>query len=191
VNRATARDNGRSRHPYGVTRFHLQFDLQDVAAYAARYPSGDDGEALAIGRAGRERGYYTLTEFKALCRWKTARSGPLVARNDARAVRRATRVALGGGASETERMRALRELHGVNWATASVLLHLAFPERYPILDVRVMHALGIRGRTCYGYAFWVEYVDVYRELLARAGVDGRTLDRGLWQWSAEHDVSAS
>lgn len=65
VDRTTARDNGRSRHPYGVTRFHLQFDLQDVAAYAARYPSGDDAEALAIGQAGRERGDYTLTEFKA------------------------------------------------------------------------------------------------------------------------------
>jgi hypothetical protein len=173
-----------------VTRFQLQFDIQDVAAYAARYPNGDD-EALAIGRAGRERGYYTLTEFKAVCRWKTARSGPLVARNDARAVQRATRVALGGDAAEVQRMRALRKLHGVDWATASVLLHLAFPEHYPILDVRVMHALGIPGRTSYGYAFWVEYVDAYRELQAQAGVDGRTLDRGLWQWSAEQGQSAS
>jgi hypothetical protein len=167
-----------------VTRLSLQFDVRDVAAHAARYPEQDDGEALAIGRAARERGSYTKVEFRTICRWKTARSGPLVARNRAPEIERATRIALGEHADDAERMRALRELRGVDWATASVLLHVAYPDSFPILDVRALHALGIRKRITYSYRFWLQYVDTFRELVARSGLDGRTLDRGLWQWSA-------
>jgi hypothetical protein len=43
-------------------------------------------------------------------------------------------VALSETSSERELTDALRSLHGVGWPTASVLLHLAYPDRYPILD---------------------------------------------------------
>jgi hypothetical protein len=168
-----------------VRRLSLQFDIRDLPVYAAHFPSGGDNAVLAIGRAARQRGHYTKSEFRTACRWKTARSGPLVARNTASEVRRATRIALDDHSDDTERMRALRELRGVDWATASVLLHVADPDSYPILDVRALHALGIRRRISYGYRLWLEYVAVYRELVARSGLDGRTVDRGLWQWSAE------
>jgi hypothetical protein len=81
-------------------------------------------------------------------------------------------------------MRALRSLRGVDWATASVLLHLAYPERYPILDFHALEARGAR-RKSYSFRFWLAYVAAYRALLAEAPVDGRTLDRALWQWSVE------
>jgi hypothetical protein len=68
-----------------------------------------------------------------------------------------------------------------------VLLHLAFPERYPILDVRALHALGVRGHFAMSYKRWLEYVEAYREFIQIAGVDGRTWDRGIWQWSVEQD----
>jgi phytoene dehydrogenase-like protein len=94
-------------------------------------------------------------------------------------VRSATRTALARNSTERERMRVLRALHGVQWPTASVLLHLADPDRWPILDVRALHALGVRGRVSYSYGFWEDYVEAFRRLVTRAGVDGRTLDRGL------------
>jgi hypothetical protein len=172
-----------------VSRFTLQFDIRDVPAFAARYSYEDDARVLAIGRKARERGYYQLAEFIEVCRWKTPRSGPLVALNKADEVRTATRIALGKDSTEHERMHALRDLHGVEWPTASVLLHIAYPDRWPILDVRALHALGVRRRVTYSHRFWEEYAEVYRELLERAGVDGRTFDRGLWQWSREQDVS--
>ena len=96
-----------------------------------------------------------------------------------------TRVALSATSSERERIDALRSLRGVEWATASVLLHLAYPERYPILDVRALHALGVRSPTSYSFRFWEAYVDVYLRLAEEAGVDGRTFDQALWQWSKE------
>jgi len=69
-----------------------------------------------------------------------------------------------------------------------VLLHLAYPERYPILDKRALHALGVRPPATYSFRFWTEYVEEYRRLLKESGADGRTLDRALWQWSSEQDV---
>jgi hypothetical protein len=165
--------------------FALQFRIEEVREYANRFPIGDDESGLALGRAARARGYYTLQEFRTICRWKTVRSASLVARNSAPRVRAATAVALTTSSSEVARMHALRSLDGVSWPTASVLLHLAYPERYPILDTRALHALGIRGRTSYNQRFWEAYVEEYARLIELAGVDGRTLDQALWQWSKE------
>ncbi len=171
-----------------MPEFTLQFAIEDVPEYAGRFPSEDEGEVLAIGRAARRRGHYTRDEFVTACRWKTPRSAPLVARNSAESVEAATRVALREAGGELERMEALRLLHGVEWATASVLLHLAYPERYPILDKRALHALGVRAPGAYNFRFWESYVAACRRLADQAGVDGRTFDQALWQWSKEQDA---
>jgi len=165
--------------------FSLQFPIEDVREYAQRFPVDGDDPGLALGTAARARGYYTLQEVRSVCRWKTVRSAPLVARNTARRVKAATAVALRESTSEVARMDALRSLDGVSWPTASVLLHLAYPERYPILDWRALHALGVRGRSSYNQRFWEAYVGEYVRLIELAGVDGRTLDQALWQWSKE------
>ena len=163
----------------------LQFPLEQVPEYAARYSYEDDVEVLGIGRAARDRGYYTREEFVTVCRWKTPRSGPLVAENSADVVEALTRAALNDTSRERQRLDALRSLRGVEWATASVLLHLAYPERYPILDKRALHALGVRSPASYSFRFWEAYVTAWLQLAGRAGVDGRTLDQALWQWSKE------
>jgi hypothetical protein len=168
-----------------VPDFVLQFPLERVPELAGRYPAAEDGDGLAVGRRARERGHYTLAEFRRVCRWKTPRSAPLVAQNRAAAVRAATRVALGAAAGERERIEALLSLRGVGWPTASVLLHLADPDRYPILDVRALHALGVTAPSAYGFPFWEAYVETCTRLAGEAGVDGRTFDQALWQWSKE------
>jgi hypothetical protein len=171
-----------------MPEFTLQFPLEQVREFAARYSYDDDVEVLAVGRAARDRGYYTLNEFVTVCRWKTPRSGPLVAENSADIVEAQTAVALSPTASERQRVEALRSLRGVAWATASVLLHLAYPERYPILDKRALHALGVRPPAAYSFRFWEAYVAACLHWAERAGVDGRTFDQALWQWSKEQRV---
>jgi hypothetical protein len=165
--------------------FVLQFPIEQVSEYADRYAYEDDGEVIAIGRLARERGWYTRDEFVKVCGWKTKRSTPLVALNSAEAVQAATRVALSEAHTERERVEALRSLRGVDWATASVLLHLAYPERYPILDKRALHALGVRAPAAYSFRFWEAYVTACLRLAEQASVDGRTFDQALWQWSKE------
>ena len=145
---------GGSRSSDAAPVFALQFGAEEVAAHAARFPSAGDAPVLAVGRAARARGRYTRGEFLAVCRWKTPRSAPLVVRNDARAVRLATTVALAAGSGDAERTAALLGLRGVGWPTASVLLHVADPDRDPILDARALHALGVRAPSAYTLAFW-------------------------------------
>jgi hypothetical protein len=166
------------------TIFELQFAIEEVPALASRFPESDDARWLAVGAAVRARGHYTRTEFIEVCAWKTARSRAKVAANPAPAVIATTTRAL-ATTDEEGRIRALLELHGVGLPTASTLLHFAFPDEYPILDVRALESLGIRSRSTYTIAFWVGYLAACRGLARRAGVSLRTLDKALWQHSKE------
>jgi len=165
--------------------FALQFPPAEIAALAARFGDSDDGACLRAGAAARARGRYTRGEFLLLCEWKSARSRPLVAANTPARIGPATARALHAASGEAERMAALLGLNGVGVPTASVLLHFAAPDRYPILDVRALESLGVKGRSVYPVSFWLGYVAACRELAARHGVSLRTLDKALWQHSKE------
>ena len=119
-----------------------------------------------------------------MCSWKTVRSRPKVAENTEAAVVDATRRALSAG-DEATRIGALLELEGVGVPTASTLLYFAFPDDYPILDIRALESLGVKPRSTYPVSFWLEYLGACRELARRAGVSLRTLDKALWQYSKE------
>ena len=119
-----------------------------------------------------------------MCAWKTVRSRPKVAANTQAAIVDATGRALAAG-DEATRIAALLELEGVGVPTASTLLYFAFPDDYPILDIRALESLGVKPRSTYPVSFWLEYLGVCRELSRRAGVSLRTLDKALWQYSKE------
>ena len=164
--------------------FELQFPLDEIDALAARFPGGDDGRLHEVCVAVRGRGYYTREEFIEVCAWKTVRSRPKVSGNSDAAVVRATGLAM-GTEDESVRMTALLELDGVGVPTASTLLYCAFPDHYPILDVRALESLGVRPRSQYPLSFWLGYLGACRELAQQAGVSLRTLDKALWQHSKE------
>jgi hypothetical protein len=165
--------------------FALQFPPEEIHALAARFGDSDDSACLRAGAAARGRGRYTRGEFLLLCAWKSARSRPLVAANSPARIARATGRALDAATGEAERMEALLTLNGIGVPTASVLLHFAEPDRYPILDVRALESLGAAGRSVYPVSFWLRYLEACRELAARHGVSLRTLDKALWQYSKE------
>lgn len=162
----------------------LQFPRADIPALAARFPGSDDPSRLAVGVAARGRGYYTREEFVQVCAWKTVRSRPRVAANPEAAIVDATARALAAG-DEATRIAALLELEGVGVPTASTLLYFAFPDDYPILDIRALESLGVKPRSTYPVSFWLEYLDACRTLARSAGVGIRTLDKALWQYSKE------
>jgi len=170
-------------------RFSLQFAPEEIAPLAGRFGYTDDAACEAAGAAARERGRYAREEFLIVCEWKTPRSRSKVESNDAAAVERLTGRAL-GASDERERMEALVDLAGVGVPTASTLLHFAYPDDYPILDVRALESLGTPGRTAYPVAFWLEYLHACRDLAMRHGVSIRTLDKALWQFSKEGGATA-
>lgn len=167
-----------------MATFTLQFPASEIEALASRFGYADDARLLAAGAAVRARGHYTREEFIEVCGWKTPRSRPKVASNTEAAVVDATRRAL-ATADEGTRMNALLELEGVGVPTASTLLYVAFPDDYPILDVRALESLGVKPRSQYPVSFWLDYLRACRELARRCGVSIRTLDKALWQHSKE------
>jgi hypothetical protein len=75
----------------------------------------------------------------------------------------------------------------MGWPTASVLLHFAHVERYPILDFRALWSLSIlKPKGQYKFQFWWEYVQICRNIADKRGVEMRMLDRALWQYSNEN-----
>jgi hypothetical protein len=165
-------------------KFTLQFAPEEISALAARFPVLDESRLLAVNAAVRARGHYTRAEFVEVCAWKTPRSRPRVAANSEAAVIDATGRAL-AASDEAIRFAALLELDGVGAPTASTLLYVAFPDDYPILDVRALESLGVRSRSTYPVSFWLAYLEACRTLARENGVSLRTLDKALWQHSKE------
>lgn len=164
--------------------FALQFDPAEIPGLADRFGETDDTPAEQAGRAAVARGYYAREEFLTICAWKSPRSRPRVQANDAATVEAHTRDAL-AATDETARMEALLRLGGVGVPTASCLLYFTDPASYTVLDVRALESLGVRGRSTYPVAFWLEYLYACRELARLHGVSLRTLDKALWQHSKE------
>ena len=167
-----------------MTTFKLQFPPEEIAALAARFPVLDESRLLAVHAAVRVRGHYTREEFIEVCAWKTPRSRPRVAANSEAAVLDATGRAL-TASDEATRFAALLELDGVGAPTASTLLYVAFPDDYPILDVRALESLGVKSRSRNPVSFWLAYLEACRTLARDNGVSLRTLDKALWQHSKE------
>ncbi len=165
-------------------KWRLRFNPDRTRELMDRYPD-EDQAIVMIGQRARQAGRYRLEDFLAVCKWKTPRSQPRCQRNTADEVSEVTRVAL---ATPAERLRigALRCLAGVDWPTASVLLHLAHRDPYPILDVRALWSWGFDESPSYSFELWWQYVEHCRALARRQDVDMRTLDRALWQYSKEH-----
>jgi predicted RNase H-like nuclease len=167
------------------TKFRLRFPLSEVMYWAARYAYADDAEVEAIGEAARKRGWYTRDEFLTVARWKSPRSRRLCEENDEAAVKAATQLAL-STPDERQRIEALTQLHGIDYPTASVLLHLAHPDPHPIIDFRALWSLGVETPPSgYSFTYWRAYTQACRSLATDAGVRMRTLDRALWQFSKE------
>lgn len=162
----------------------LRFKAEEVPYWASRFPgtTGDTVLDSIRARVGK-RGCLTRAEFLTLCEWKSPRSRPHCLENSERTVRIVTRAAL-ASPDEEVKVELLRALRGVEWATASTILHACDARPYPILDVRALWSLGHTGAHV-TLDLWLEYVACTRSLATRLGLDMRTLDRALWQYSKE------
>ena len=128
---------------------------------------------------------YARDEFLALTRWKTQRTKSRCESNTEAAVRQMTALGL-STTDERLRIESLVALHGVERRTASVLLHFAHRDPYPIIDFRALWSLGVDEEPkYYSFALWDAYVAACRSLAKRAGVSMRVFDRALWQYSKE------
>ena len=143
-------------------------------------------------RVARRRGYLTLGELVAACRWKSPRPIKHIRANTHHRVRAATRTAL-TTRSEALRLEALLQLVGVSVPTASAILTLLDPKRYGVIDIRVwqlLHAVGAvtenRKGTHFRPEHWLQFLSILRHLSSRLGVTVREVELTLFNVHKAH-----
>lgn len=180
-----APDAGEARTATTGYQFRLRFPPDEIPHWAAKYDY-DDEIPLAVGNRARERGYLDRADFLDLALWKSARPKKRCGGNTESYVHAVTAAAL----SSTEprfKIEVLRILDGVDWPTASVILHFCDRERWPIFDYRAFWSLSQDDPAGhYTFSLWDEYTRFIRGLADSAGVSMRSLDRALWAYSKEH-----
>jgi hypothetical protein len=168
----------------------LRFSKTELTHLAARYQyPAQVTEVLNIREIVKSRGYLTKADLKTVAQWKAPRSARHIEENSEEYVKEITTFAL---AAKNERSRAevLTNLDGVRWPMASVILHFFHKENYPILDFRALWSLSLELPAQYSFGFWWTYVEFCRSLSKETGVDMRTLDKALWQYSKENQENA-
>lgn len=130
----------------------------------------------------RKRGYLSRDLFVRAGRWKSVRQTPNYESNLEETVRAASAKAFAAGDDATA-LVAMMRLRGVALRTASAILQWMRPDQFPILDVRVVSALGWPEPGSWeDLSFYSRVSARVRELARECAVDLRTMDRALWAW---------
>jgi hypothetical protein len=169
---------------------------EEILALAARYIINDRELAItALIPVIQHLHFLTRDQLFLLCQWKNENFpwiAALANNNSTLFVREITTFAL-TAADERSRIEPLCLLDGVEWPTASTVLHWFHPEPYPILDSRALWSLNFVQPANYDFAFWTNYVVQWRaaladarQLLGYAAITSRIFDRALWQYSYEN-----
>jgi len=92
--------------------------------------------------------------LQQVAEWKAPRSAGRVRRNPDGYVKEITAYSF-RAKTERARIEVLRLLDGVEWPTASVILHLFHKDPYPILDFRAVWSVGVENKPVpYSFQFW-------------------------------------
>ena len=123
--------------------------------------------------------------FLGIAMWKTPRGKHHYEANSAGFVRQVTDQAF-QACDDRLRLHIVMALDGVGVPVASTILHFAFPDMYPILDIRALTTLTKAGLWSGNepgastLADWLKYTRLMRGLSKKLRVDLRTLDEALW-----------
>jgi len=184
-----------------VRKWAAQYD----ADFPAKYKEGEAQlKAWLQARFREGQPYLDKERFVEIARWKSQRPLRHYKSNDDDLVREVTALAFAARRDDL-RLRLLTLLNGVGVPVASTILHFAFPDKYPIMDVRAVTTLthlGLwtrrgpvqPGFTGFSVEDWQFYTHLMRDHAKELGVTLRELDKALWafdKWGAADGAKAS
>jgi hypothetical protein len=175
----------------------MRFNKNQILKYASLYDKkylGTDNASIEMEikevLKKRRPKFLTRNELGKIGRWKSPRTIKHCSSQDND---NCTVKSISGFSfltrSERARIESLFVFKGVNWPTASTILHFAFPDKYPILDFRVLEAIGWKKPAQYNFEFWQKYCSYLRSLAAGFKIELRILDKALWQISKDKILS--
>lgn len=159
----------------------IKLTKEEIQKYAELY---DDPLSDRMKEA-KSRGYMTLDDLIQVARWKwggeTERLCKMNTEDKVREISEASFKAK----TDCERIKILLQLRGVGWPVASVILHFAYPEKYPILDIRVMRTVEGPTSKYYNCKIWNNYVKLCQNTAKVHNISIRELDKALWAYDWE------
>lgn len=170
--------------------FQLRFNSEAIKEWAECFLAEEGAEPITdLVPKVKAQGFYSQEDLAAFCYWKSPRTRSRVAQNSSDYIEAVTRTAL-TTPNERLRIEVLLLLQGVSWPTASVLLHFAHEERYPILDFRALWSVGIEVYGSCDFDLWWQYTQFCRKLADEAKLSMREVDRALWKYSQKNQRQA-
>ena len=162
----------------------LRCRWKNLVRLARRYEY-DDIDLCDFQSNVEKRGFLVKDDLRAIARWKSPRSAGHIEKNSVEFVEEISRIAL-SAKDERTRIEVLTLLDGVQWPTASVILHFFHRDKYPIIDFRALWTVSMNVPNRYTFGYWWQYVEYCRGLAVKAGLGMRELDQALWQYSKEN-----
>lgn len=154
--------------------------------YNQRYKGSDDEKIEKEMKEWLKKNRYMGREgFVKIGLWKSKRPKNWYEKNDDLTVKEITTFSF-ATKCEKAKIKSLLVLNGVSYPLASVILHFAFPNRYPIMDFRVIWSLGWEQPKYYTFDFWEKYFIEMRRISGKLQEDIRTIDKALWEYSKEN-----
>lgn len=133
----------------------------------------------------RKLDYLDKRIFLEIARWKSVRPSHLYDQNSEDEIQSRTAEAF-NAKDDVTAVSALCSLSGIGLRTAVALLHWMRPDRFPMIDIRVVDALGITLPANWeDIHFYSSLADRIRQHADILGVDLRTMDRALWVWDKQ------
>jgi hypothetical protein len=164
---------------------NLRIPKSEIRRYQQRYDYTADPKLEHIRPLAKAQGFLSVAQLHELARWKSKRRAALAQTNSEDFVREITSFAF-TALHEHSRIGSLVLLSGVQFPTASVILHFCVDASYPILDFRAIWSLGMEQPSFYSPEYWVNYTSLCRNLAREHDISVRELDMALWQYSKEH-----
>lgn len=165
----------------------MEINKENIVELAKRYPyiTNDLLVEEEIKSWLKINKYLNKEVFVRLCCWKSPRPKKKYEKNDEQTVEEITKFSFSTN-SERARVESLQILYGVLYPVASAILHFGFPDRYPIMDFRVIWSLKWEQPKSYNFEFWVKYCNEMRRLSEKFKLPIRVIDKALWTYSKEN-----
>lgn len=167
----------------------MEITKEKIREYAQKYDKRYKGTADEIIEKEMKKWlegnrYLDREGFIKIGLWKSKRPKKHYEKNADLAIREITQFSF-ATKSEEVKIKSLLVLNGVSYPLASVILHFASPNRYPIMDFRAIWSLGWEQPKYYTFDFWQKYFNEIQGISKRIGENIRTIDKALWEYSKE------
>jgi hypothetical protein len=162
--------------------FRCTLDPSLIPGLLASYKSAMKKENAAL-EAGRRvlLGDFSIRNLLSIVEWKASRAKGRVQLNSPEDVKEALKAVV-DGLGDRAAVAILTGLNGVRLPMSSAILTAIFPDRFTVIDIRALEALGTR-RADLSASYYLAYLGYCRHLALQYNISLRDVDRALWQSS--------